>query len=603
VAAEERVNRWYARFALANGIALALTGVAVLQPWVDAGGGIPSAIARVYVPISLVLAALATALVARILPAERRGAFLARHFAVYAVVPALLFVQSRTLEPSPAVLGAIYLLAFALWSWHALEGLWHVIANLGDRTAALLIAAVVLVPFLALLPYERAVMPTASDEPHYLILMQSLAGDHDFELSDEYDNIAAYQAFYDGPLAARHVINVGESQYPIHDVGMPVVAALPFALGGRTGVLVLMCFVGAALVAQLYRACRDLHIAHRPALLAVSAAALAHPLLSYTTQVYPELIAGLAFVTAARLLRGGRATSLAQLAGASACVGVLPWLSTRAWLIAVGVGLVVAYCALRPAGRLDVAVLARRIAAGAFPFAALVLLLAYLNYRMFGWFMPSANYYLISDQQQVLAFTPQIGGLGLPFDRVFGLIPRTPLFLVSAIGLIPLLRRARTAELAALALGWLVYFLYIADIAYWWADGSPPSRYLLAALPFLVVLLAAGIERLSELRVASNAGVAIAWALAAYSLFVSYVYAVLPNTRYDLASDIKASGSEGALFAFLGRVLRPDPAIAFPSLVDAHVSDLLLGSAWLVVVVALIVVGASNLYRDERLNA
>jgi len=333
----------------------------------------------------------------------------------------------------------------------------------------------------------------------------------------------------------------------------------------------------------------------------VSGAALAHPFLSYTTQVYPELMAALAFVTAARLLRHGRAASLASLAGASACVGVLPWLSTRAWLIAGGLGLVLAYCALRPVERPSVAVLARRVAAGALPFGALVLLLAYLNYRMFGWFMPSANYYLISDQQQVLAFTPQIGGLGLLFDRVFGLIPRAPLFLIGALGVIPLWRRARTAELAALALGWLAYFLYIANIAYWWADGSPPSRYLLAALPFLVVLLAAGIERLGELSVARSVATAVAWGLAAYSLFVSYVYAVLPNTRYDLASDIKATGSEGALFSALGRVLRPDPAVVFPSLVDGRVSDLLLGTAWLAVTLALVVLGASNAYRDERL--
>jgi len=597
------VSRWYLRFALANAIALGLTVFAVLQPLVDAGGGDPSAIARVYLPISLIVAAFGTARVAGVISSERRDAFLIRHFALYAVVPALLFIQSRTIEPSPHVLGAIYLLAFALWSWHALEGLWHPIANISDRTGSLVIAAIALVAFLALLPYEVSVMPTASDEPHYLIMMQSLAGDHDLELRDEYDDVAAYQAFYNGPLAARHVINVGESQYPIRDVGMPVLAALPFAIGGRTGVLVLMCFVGAALVAQLYRACRDLRIGHRPALLAVLCAALAHPFLSYTTQVYPELMAGLAFVTAARLLRHGRATSLASLAGASACVGVLPWLSTRAWLIAVGVGLVVAYCALRPVERPTVVHRGSRIAAGAFPFAALVLLLAYLNYRMFGWFMPSANYYLISDQQQVLAFTPQIGALGLLFDRVFGLIPRAPLYLIGALGVIPLWRRARNAEFAALGLGWLMYFIYIADIAYWWADGSPPSRYLLAALPFLVVLLAGGIERLGELRVAGTPGAAIAWAFAAYSLFVSYVYAVLPNIRYDLASDINATGSEGGLFTFLGRVLRPDPAIVFPSLVQARLSDLLLGSAWLVVLLALILVGASKLYRDERLKA
>jgi len=70
------------------------------------------------------------------------------------------------------------------------------------------------------------------------------------------------------------------------------------------------------------------------------------------------------------------------------------------------------------------------------------------------------------------------------------------------------------------------------------------------------------------------------------------VYAVLPNTRYDLALEIKASGGEGALFEFLGRVLRPDPAILFPSLVRASALDLVIGAVWLAVVVALVVTGA-----------
>src|SRR5439155_12107060 len=136
---------------------------------------------------------------------------------------------------------------------------------------------------------------------------------------------------------------------------------LPFAIAGRTGVLVFMCAVGAVLVAQLYLACRDLRVAHRPALLGVAGAALAHPLLTYTTQIYPELPAALAFVIAARLIRAGRATSLLSLAGASACVGVLPWLSARGWLITVGVGLVVAYGALRPVERPSLSVISRRV--------------------------------------------------------------------------------------------------------------------------------------------------------------------------------------------------------------------------------------------------
>ncbi len=218
--------------------------------------------------------------------------------------------------------------------------------------------------------------------------------------------------------------------------------------------------------------------------------------------------------------------------------------------------------------------------------------------------MPNAGYYLIRDQQQVLAFTPQIGALGLLFDKVFGLIPRTPLYVVAALCVVPLWRRARNAELVALALGWLAYFVFVADIAYWWADGSPPSRYLLAGIPFLVVLLAAGIERAGELGRWRPLAEAVAWGLAAYSLFVSYVFAVLPNLRYDLALEIRSSGSPGQLFEFLGRVLRPDPAILFPSLVHARPTDLALGAAWLVLVLALVIVGErgvrAHLTRSSR---
>ena len=579
----------YVRFALANALLLAWTLAAVFQPSVAATGATPSSVLRSDLTLALVLAAAATLLIARAVPAERRPRFLARHFAIYLAVPLLLIAAEPSQERQPAV-GAIFVLAAFAWSVHAVEGLWHGIANLTDRAGALHIAALVLVPYLALVPYHSAVQPTASDEPHYLVIVQSIDDDRDLDLKDEYDN-ETYRSFYDATLPDRHVIHVGPKEYPIRDLGLPFIAALPFAIGGREGVLVLICLVGAALAAQLYLACRDIGITHRPALLAVAGASLTHPLLTYTTQVYPELIAALAFVTAARLLRRGRASSLASLAAASACVGVLPWLSTRAWLIAVGVGLVVAYCALRPAQPLAIAQRAARVAAGALPFAAFVLLLSYLDYLLFGWFMPSAGYYLVSDQQQVLTFAPQLGALGLLFDRVFGLIPHAPIFLISAVGIVPLARRARTPEVTALALGWLVYFLFIASIAYWWADGSPPSRYLLAALPFLVVLLAAGLEQLGRLARARTAALGVTSLLAAYSLFIAFLYSVLPSLEYELAAEIRDTGSEGALFPYVGRIVRPDPGILFPSIVEANVSDLALGAAWFALLLGCVSIG------------
>jgi hypothetical protein len=231
---------------------------------------------------------------------------------------------------------------------------------------------------------------------------------------------------------------------------------------------------------------------------------------------------------------------------------------------------------------------------GAVPFAVLLLLLSYVNYRQFGLFMPSAGYYLIRDQQQVLAFAPQVGALGLFFDRTFGLITRTPLYLLAFLGAAALWRRARTghaAELVPLALGWLLAFLYIADIAYWWADGSPSSRYLVATAPLLVAAVAGGIETIQRAASWRPALQAVAWAAAAWSLFAVFSYAMEPTLGYDLATEVRATGTAGRWWLYVGKVLRPDPGSLFPSLVLTDARSVALALAWLALAAGLVVAG------------
>ncbi|MEK7861149.1 MAG: hypothetical protein AAB284_07330, partial [Chloroflexota bacterium] len=234
------------------------------------------------------------------------------------------------------------------------------------------------------------------------------------------------------------------------------------------------------------------------------------------------------------------------------------------------------------------------------------LVLAYVNWRMFGLFLPSAGYFIIREQQQVLAYTPHVGALGLLFDRVFGLIPRAPVYLLAFLGAFSLIRRARVhgPELSALFAGWVVSFVYIANIAYWWADGSPPSRYLLATIPFLVLGVAGGwevIERAGRYRPVLSAG---AWVLVAASALVTYVYAALPNLRYDLALDIRETGSPGALFSFIGQFVSLNPALVFPSLVGPGTFSVALAMAWLAFAVALVLAGRWLLRPEaERVSA
>ena len=156
--------RWRARFAALNAFAIVWTIFAVSRPWVGTIAEDPQReLVQRTLLVALVMAAIVSAVISQLLPPARCAGFIRRHYAIYAVTPVLLFLLSRGGGVTTQHLGAVYLLAVAAWTVHALEGLWHAVANLPDRRAALTLAAVLLVPYLALVPYHNSTMPTASE--------------------------------------------------------------------------------------------------------------------------------------------------------------------------------------------------------------------------------------------------------------------------------------------------------------------------------------------------------------------------------------------------------------------------------------------------------
>lgn len=584
------LRRGLAVHALASLVVLLLVANATARPWVAqaVADATFDGLVRRWLLGTLALGALAGAAVLVALPARRRPTFIVRQAALALSVPVVLLVLRATPGVVMETLGALYVGLIAALALHLLAGVWHTLATTGDRRIAGLLAIVGLAATLALLPYHRAVQPTESDEPHYMVIMQSLIYDRDLDLRNDYEG-DRYLEFYPARLPDMHGIERGPGVYPIRDLGLPLVALVPFALAGHGGVLVLICAFGAALTAQLFLLLRDLGFRRETAFLATALAAFTHPLLTYTTQVYPELAIALLFAVIARLMRRGRATGWRTLAVASALVALLPLLSTRAWLIAAPVALLIGlFGILAP---VSLAERARRAIAAGGPFLAIIGLLALANGVMFGVFLPSAGYYIIRDQQQVLAYTPHVGGLGLWFDRAFGLIGRAPIYLLALLGLGALWARRRTqgATLLILAAGWLSYFVYIASIAYWFAEGSPASRYLLGSFPFLVVALAGGLEAIARLPHVLRTGLVAL--LGGASAFVTYVFAVLPHLRYDIAQDIRQRAGSGQLWEFLGGVLGSSPGAALPSMVSLDPRSVALAFIWTAVALGLVVAG------------
>ena len=86
---------------------------------------------------------------------------------------------------------------------------------------------------------------TAGDEPHYLIMADSLVTDASFDLRPAYTRDAKTHAIF-GPVSP-HMIFVDHRWMPYHTPGMAALIALPFWLGGQAAVRIWLCLVLALL--------------------------------------------------------------------------------------------------------------------------------------------------------------------------------------------------------------------------------------------------------------------------------------------------------------------------------------------------------------------
>lgn len=591
-------------FALANAATIAT--VAFLLP--AQAGGARTAVLWLW-PYAFGLATLGTLALARVVPAPERRLFLGRHFLLYACLPAGWSFAAADPSGTAARWAAAYVFFAFAFGAHAAHGLWRGRDGLADAGVARLLASVVLVAQLMIVPFYTLAIPPEADEPHYLIIAQSLALDGDLDLRNNYQP-ARYRAFYPGRLSEPHAIEVGPRLYPIRDVGLPILAALPFALAGRAGVLILVGIVTALVVWQSYLLLRDLGFARGIAFATVAVAAMTHPLLTYANQIYPDLTVTLVVLLVARALGRGALLSTRGLVIAAALVGLLPWLTTRAWFLALGLAACVLWRAASPllAGATRDGAAWRKAGVVAAAGLAPILVLAGLNQALFGLALPGAGFYQIRGQQVVLSDQPYAGALGLFFDRIFGLIGRAPIYLLAFVGIAGLLQRrgaGRGALLAALGVPFLTHFVFIASLEHWHSDWAPASRNLVPLLPLLVAAGAAGLEltvagvrvlgRPGRIAVLTLAGAALGW-----SIFVSLVYAALPQIRYNLPEHLRVAGTTGRLWHLVQDQLGGiDVGRAFPSIVQDSGSAGPLSALWLAAALGLVFAG----WRLRRLRS
>src|SRR5260221_9173406 len=144
----------------------------------------------------------------------------------------------------------------------------------------------------------------SGDEPHYLLMAQSLWREHDLDLRDNHAR-QDWREYTPGPITPHYgAPRVDGRPYPAHSPGLALLLAPLYALGGRSLCVIAMTLAAAGLSLEMWKAARRLTSDDEASLLAWSLA-LVPPVAFYAFEIYTEVPASLALAVSLRLLLSG----------------------------------------------------------------------------------------------------------------------------------------------------------------------------------------------------------------------------------------------------------------------------------------------------------
>ena len=480
--------------------------------------GVRLAILPLSVPVLLLAAAAAAAVVAL----RRAGASLLP----LALLAFLLLPWLPLSLPS----------AFLLWVWPLSLFLWIAVlmlmvvsipreqAAIGAAIRAPRIAAGVMAgAIFALSAWGAAPMIPGGDEPHYLIITQSLLLDRSLTIEDVHRR-GDYRAYYGGELQP-HVQRRGKDGriYSVHAPGLPALVAPAFALGGHRAVVLFLVLVAAAGSALAWH-CAWLAVRRTDAAwFAWAAVTLPVTAIFQSFMVYPDGLGGVlaltgfwALLRADEEARDDDSVALRPWLLHGAALALLPWLHSRFAVLAAALGSLILLrlgSTKNPAGK--------AVAFLSIPAISAVLWVGFFI-AIYGRPDPSAPYGPGGDTGS-FAFVP--GGLGgLLFDQRFGLVTYAPVVAVAFAGLVAMFFRQPFRRLALELLFVITpYLLTVTHFAMWWGGSSPPARFFAPVLPLFAI--PAAVAWTLATRRATRVLAAISLVLTAFaSAIVVFVY-------------------------------------------------------------------------------
>ena len=303
--------------------------------------------------------------------------------------------------------------------------------DVGKRLTALLIGLFIALSSGAVLFWRSENMHAITgDEPHYLVIADGLLPTFELEQSGPYSREFRNRTIVEGGLAEPDAVpsptnthaELGpRGLFNVHNVGLPVVLAVPYLLGGELGARLTMVLIGASIVFLLGRMMSLTKLDPRQQFLVLLPVALGLPFVTGATQIYPDLPGGAICLAAVwALLRGPDSGRARDGLLTAILLSYLPWLHIR-----FALPMFILLAALVFTRRHQSTITRTAIKFG-LPSVLSILLLATYNWYAFGHMTgPYQSGDVMLNRIAVMQF------LGLFFDQNQGIALQQPLYFVA----------------------------------------------------------------------------------------------------------------------------------------------------------------------------
>jgi len=348
--------------------------------------------------------------------------------------------------------------------------------------------------------YVSKAWPTG-DEPHYLVITETLLKYHSLDVTRAYLN-HDYRAFYDGTLNLSHTVTSPLGvRVPVHGIGGPLLWLPFFALAGRMGVVLFIAGVSLLVIAEVFLLLREQGIRRTPAAAVAAVLPPATPFFAFSHLIFVDLFGALAVVHVFR--NGFRPAPLRvrDLVSSSLVAGILPWIHVKFILVEV---LLLGFLLARvltgnsassvPAIGRTLRSHWRQVCWALFPAALLAAGFEVVTYSVWESLDPLLAYGT-GDRTFPLTASPVRGLVGTFLDQEYGIFMTAPVLVLAVPGFVLALRdkvRPLNLYFIILAVGYLSLFIARQD---WEGGWTPPGRFVLVLLPLFAYYIAYLVDR------------------------------------------------------------------------------------------------------------